>query len=115
MTQHQKPENHSNNLDDRVFKALAGADRRRILDLLQDGPKTTGEVCKELPWLNRCTVMQHLGVLESAELVVTRKRGRNRWNYLDVAPIQRIHDRWIGAYASPSARMLERLKRDLEG
>lgn len=100
--------------DDRVFKALAGTDRRRILDLLKDGPRTTGDICGELPWLNRCTVMQHLGVLETAELVITKKRGRSRWNYLDVAPIQRIHDRWIGTYASPSAALLGRLKQDLE-
>ena len=100
--------------DDRVFKALAGTDRRRILDLLKDGPQTTGDICGALPWLNRCTVMQHLGVLEAAELVITRKRGRSRWNYLDVAPIQRIHDRWIGAYASPSAALLMRIKHDLE-
>ena len=118
MTKHGKPDHRPDdgpdNRDDRVFKALAGADRRRILDFLQSGPKTTGDVCEALPWLNRCTVMQHLGVLEAAELVITRKRGRNRWNFLDIAPIQRIHDRWIGAYASPSASLLNRLKQDLE-
>lgn len=100
--------------DDRVFKALAGADRRHILDLLKDAPSTTGDICKKLPHLNRCTVMQHLGVLEDAELVITRKRGRSRWNYLDVGPVQGIYDRWIGEYASPSANLLGRLKRDLE-
>lgn len=100
--------------DDRVFKALAGTERRLILDLLKQGPRTTGEICSELPKLNRCTVMQHLGVLESAELVISKKRGRSRWNYLDVSPIQRIYDRWIGEFASPSAQLLERLKQDLE-
>ena len=103
-----------NDVDDRVFKALAGSDRRHILDLLRDGPLTTGDICKKLPHLNRCTVMQHLGVLETAELVITKKRGRSRWNYLDVAPIQGIYARWIGDYASPSANLLSRLKRDLE-
>ena len=101
-------------LDDRVFKALAGNDRRLILDLLRDGPMPTGEICTYLPRLNRCTVMQHLGVLEQAGLVVTKKRGRERWNYLDVDPIQRLYQRWIGDYASPSADLLSRLKRDLE-
>ena len=100
--------------DDLVFKALAGSDRRRILDLLRAAPMTTGEICKELHWLNRCTVMQHLGVLENARLIITRKEGRSRWNYLDVSPIQRIHERWIEAYATPSANLLSKLQQDLE-
>ena len=100
--------------DDLVFKALAGADRRAILDLLRNAPMTTGDVGRHLPHLDRTTVMQHLGKLEKAGLVITRKEGRCRWNYLDVAPIQRIHERWISSYAAPSAGLLSRLKADLE-
>lgn len=100
--------------DDLVFRALAGADRRKILDVLRDAPLTTGELGKHLPWLDRTTVMQHLGVLEKARLVISRREGRCRWNYLDVGPIQRIHERWIQAYATPSARVLSKLRRDLE-
>ena len=100
--------------DDLVFKALAGADRRRILDLLRAAPKTTGELCEKLDWLDRTTVMQHLGVLEKARLIISKKEGRCRWNYLDVAPIQRIHERWIQAYATPSASILNKLQQDLE-
>ena len=101
--------------DELVAKALANTDRRRVLDMLRDEPKTTGALVKALPWLNRCTVMQHLGVLETAGLVITRKKGRQRWNYLDVAPIQKFHERWIQAYAAPGASVLSRLKQDLEG
>jgi DNA-binding transcriptional ArsR family regulator len=101
--------------EDMVFKALARPDRRRILDLLRDTPLTTGDIVRQLPALDRTTVMQHLGVLERARLVITRKRGRLRWNYLDVAPIQRIHERWIQAYATPSARLLSKLRQDLDG
>ena len=100
--------------DDLVFKALAGSDRRRILDLLREAPMTTGEICNHLGWLNRCTVMQHLGVLETARLIIAKKEGRIRWNYLDVSPIQRIHERWIEAYAVPSARLLSKLQQDIE-
>jgi DNA-binding transcriptional ArsR family regulator len=100
--------------DDLVFKALAGADRRRILDALREGPRTTGEVCEALPHLDRTTVMQHLGVLERARLVISEKQGRSRWNYLDVSPIQRIHERWIEHYAAPSARFLARIQHDIE-
>jgi len=103
-----------NDGDDLVFRALAGADRRRILDLLRDAPMTTGDISKNLPHLDRTTVMQHLGVLEAARLVISRKEGRCRWNYLDVSPIQRIHERWISDYAAPSASFLARLQSDLE-
>jgi DNA-binding transcriptional ArsR family regulator len=100
--------------DDLVFKALAGADRRRILDLLRDEPMTTGDIGKNLPHLDRTTVMQHLGVLENARLIISKKEGRCRWNYLDVSPIQRIHERWIEAYALPSASLLSKLQADME-
>lgn len=99
---------------DRVFRALGHATRREILDLLKAAPRTTGEVCAAFPRLDRCTVMQHLGVLERAGLVVPRTEGRLRWNVLNVLPIMEIHDRWIGAYAANAARLLARLARDLE-
>ena len=100
--------------DDLVFKALAGKERRQILDLLRDAPMTTGEIGQHLPHLDRTTVMQHLGVLEDARLVITRKEGRCRWNYLDVSPIQRIHERWISQYAAPSASFLAKMRDRLE-
>ena len=100
--------------DDLVFRALAGTDRRKILDLLRDAPMTTGDIGKKLPWLDRTTIMQHLGVLERARLIISKKEGRCRWNYLDVGPIQRVHERWIQAYATPSAGLLSKLQQDLE-
>ena len=103
-----------NDQDDLVFKAMAGGDRRRILDLLHKSPMTTGAICKHLDWLDRCTVMQHLQVLEKARLVISSKKGRCRWNYLDVAPIQGIHERWISDYARPAAKILSRMQADLE-
>jgi DNA-binding transcriptional ArsR family regulator len=99
---------------DRIFKALADRRRREILDLLKDGPKTTGELCAHFKQHDRCTVMQHLNVLETAGLILTKKEGRYRWNYLDPIPIREIYDRWINKYASPTLKLLTRLKRDLE-
>ena len=99
---------------ERVFKALSDSKRRKILDLLKDAPKTTGELCAYFKKLDRCTVMQHLGVLEKAGLVIVKWEGRLRWNYLNVIPIQEIYDRWINQYAAPSVELLARLKRDLE-
>ena len=114
MVRDRKKQDGPATQDDLVFKALAGADRRKILDLLRDAPMTTGELGKRLSWLDRTTVMQHLRVLEKARLIISKKEGRCRWNYLDVSPIQRIHERWIQAYAMPSANMLSKLQHDLE-
>jgi DNA-binding transcriptional ArsR family regulator len=97
-----------------VFKALADDRRREILDLLKDGPKTTGELCAHFKRVDRCTVMQHLRVLEGADMVIVKRSGRNRWNYLNVVPVQEIYDRWISQYVRPSVELLARLKRDLE-
>jgi DNA-binding transcriptional ArsR family regulator len=101
--------------DDLIFKALADSRRRQILDLLKEAPRTTGELCERFQGsLDRCTVMQHIGVLERAGLIIARREGRNRWNYLNAAPFKEIHDRWISPYASEAVELLARLKRDLE-
>ena len=50
--------------DDPIFKALAHRRRRDILDLLKEEPRTTGALCEAFPEMDRCTVMQHLRVLE---------------------------------------------------
>ncbi|WP_315926403.1 metalloregulator ArsR/SmtB family transcription factor [Mesorhizobium sp. SP-1A] len=100
--------------DDHVFKALAHPRRRQMLDALKEGPKTTGSLCEAFADMDRCTVMQHLKVLETAGLVVARREGRERWNHLDALPIKRIHDRWISEYAGHAVSILDRLKADME-
>ncbi len=98
---------------DLIFKALADTRRRKMLDLLKDRPRTTSQLCNEFKTLDRCTVMQHLGVLEKAGLVIVKKEGKFRWNYLDVIPIREIYDRWINRYASHSVGILADLRHDL--
>lgn len=102
-------------LDDLVFRALADSRRREILDLLKASARTTGELCEHFKDLDRCTVMQHIGVLETAGLLISRREGRQRWNYLNVMPLKELHDRWISPYAASAVRLLARMKRDLEG
>ncbi|CDZ63072.1 ArsR/SmtB family transcription factor [Neorhizobium galegae] len=104
----------SDEKNDLIFKALAAPVRREILDELKDRPQTTGDLCARFPKLDRCTVMQHLKVLEGADLVLVKREGRERWNHLNPLPIKAIHDRWIGAYAAHAVDMLDRMKRDLE-
>src|SRR3990167_10181539 len=96
--------------EDAVFRALAAPVRRQILDALKDNPQTTGELCARFPELDRCTVMQHLKVLEAADLVIAHKVGRVRWNYLNALPIKTIHARWIGPHAAGAVGLLARMK-----
>src|SRR5467141_1268900 len=100
--------------EERVFKALADRRRRRILDLLKSAPLTTGDLCTHFPKLHRCTVMQHLGVLERADLVIVKREGRLRWNYINPLPIKEIYGRWISPHAKGALELLARMKREME-
>jgi DNA-binding transcriptional ArsR family regulator len=99
---------------DGIFKALGDSRRREILDLLKQRARTTGELCEHFKKMDRCTVMQHLSVLEKADLVIVKREGRLRWNYLNPLPIKELHDRWIGNYADNSVDLLARMKREIE-
>jgi len=100
-------------VDDEIFKALANGIRRRLLDAMKAAPQTTGALCDAFPDLDRCTVMQHLKVLENAKLVLVTREGRERWNHLNAMPIQQIHDRWISQYAGHALSVLGALQADL--
>ncbi|HVV22567.1 MAG TPA: helix-turn-helix domain-containing protein [Pseudonocardiaceae bacterium] len=101
--------------DDLVFKALADPTRRFLLDLLflRDG-RTLTELESELETMSRFGVMKHLRVLEDANLVVTRRSGREKLHFLNPVPIRQIHDRWIDKFTAGQVSALTDLKRDLE-
>lgn len=75
---------------------------------------STGAIADQFRDLSRFAVMQHLGVLEEADLVVPRREGRMRLNYLNPVPIQRIHQRWVSRYQEPWAESLVAMKGALE-
>jgi DNA-binding transcriptional ArsR family regulator/uncharacterized protein YndB with AHSA1/START domain len=96
-----------------VWPALADPTRRRVLDLLRDRPRTTGEIAAQFP-ISRVAVMRHLEVLASVGLVTSRKRGRERWHYLNAVPLRRLHERWADPLASNLTSGLLRLKEQVE-
>lgn len=99
---------------DKVFKALADAGRRQLLDRLQaDNGQTLGELCRHLD-MSRQAVTKHLKLLEGANLVAIVWRGREKLHYLNPVPILEIADRWIGKYERGRLRMLADLKKRLE-
>jgi DNA-binding transcriptional ArsR family regulator len=100
--------------DDAVFHALADASRRGLLDRLyaRDG-QTLRELTEGLG-MSRQAVSKHLGVLEAADLVVTRRSGREKLHFLKPVPIRLIHDRWIDKYTEHRVAALVDLKAELE-
>jgi uncharacterized protein YndB with AHSA1/START domain/DNA-binding transcriptional ArsR family regulator len=99
-----------------AFRALADPSRRLLLDQLyeRDG-QTLGELTAHLPDMTRFGVMRHLGVLEAAGLIATRKDGREKRHFLNPVPIRLIHDRWISKYSAPVVGAMSAMKDHLEG
>ena len=99
---------------DLVFKALADPTRRSLLDaLFEEDGQTLTELEERLP-MTRFGVMKHLRLLEEANLVTTKRRGREKLHYLNPVPIRLVHDRWVSKYAAPWAAALSGLKHTLE-
>ena len=98
-----------------IFRALADANRRVLLDRLfeRDG-QTLGELCGYLPEMTRFGAMKHLGVLEDAQLVTALKVGREKRHYLNPVPIRLVHDRWISKFAEPVVGAMSAIKTQLE-
>jgi DNA-binding transcriptional ArsR family regulator len=100
---------------DKVFKALADASRRQLLDrLCEKNGQTLGELCENLE-MTRQAVTKHLAILEDANLIAAMKRGRKKLHYLNPVPIHEIADRWINKYERGRLRALAELKKGLEG
>ena len=97
-----------------LWRALASPWRRRLLDLLRDGPATTGALARQIPELSRFAVMQHLGVLADAGVVLIERRGRDRFNYLNAVPLREWYERWVQPLADIDAAALLAFKRAVE-
>ena len=101
--------------DDTVFHALADAHRRLLLDRLRKrNGQTLGALCEGLD-MTRQAVAKHLAILEDANLVATKRRGREKLHFINVVPINAIAERWMAKFDKPRLRALSNLKRALEG
>ena len=99
---------------DVLFRALADPSRRRLLDLLHrhDG-RTLNALCAHLD-MTRQGVTQHLELLETANLVVSVRRGREKLHFLNPVPLQEIYERWIAKFEKPRLKALSNLKKRME-
>src|SRR5438477_11245659 len=101
--------------EDAVFRALADASRRQLLDRLhRKNGQTLGDLCRGLD-MTRQAVAMHLSILEEANLVSWKRQGREKLHFINPVPINEIAERWIGKFERPRLRALSELKRKLEG
>lgn len=100
--------------EDKVFKALADASRRQLLDRLRaKGGLSLAALC-EAHDMSRQAVTKHLAILEEAGLVVTKKQGREKMHFLNPMPISEIYARWIGKFERSRVEALQNLKQALQ-
>jgi len=85
--------------DDRLWRAVADPTRRRLIELLREGPRTTGALCRQFS-TTRFAVMKHLGVLERAGVIVVRRSGRERWNALNADALRALEEPGAGGLSA---------------
>lgn len=101
-------------MDDAVFRALADASRRKLLDRLRrKNGQTLGELCVGLE-MTRQAVAKHLTILKNANLISWKREGRERLHFINPVPINEIAERWIGKFEQPRLQALSKLRRNLE-
>lgn len=100
---------------DKVFKALADPNRRKLLDVLcVENGQTLGALCEHLA-MARQSVTQHLGILEDANLVTTLWRGREKLHFINPVPLHEVYERWVRKFEVQRLSLLHDLKVQLEG
>lgn len=100
--------------DDKVFKSLADPSRRELLDrLCQRNGQTLGQLCETMD-IKRQSVTQHLGLLESANLISTVRRGREKLHFINPVPLYEVYGRWIRKFEEGRLSLLHDLKQELE-
>jgi|SRR5690348_16865559 len=101
--------------DDAVFRALADASRRRLLDRLhRKNGQTLGEMCQGLA-MTRQAVAKHLAILEATNLVASKRQGREKLHFINPVPINEIAERWLRKFERRHLSALSALKKHLEG
>lgn len=101
--------------EEKVFKALGDASRRKLLDLLfEQNGQTLGQLCEHLD-MARQSATQHLEILEAANLVSTLKRGREKLHFINPVPIHEVYERWVKKFERHRLSLLHDLKTKLEG
>lgn len=71
-----------------LFKALSHPVRRRIIDMLRQGPMTSGDIAQAFPDLSWPTVTGHLNALKEAHLVSPEREGQSIRYRLEISAVE---------------------------
>ena len=93
------------------LNAIADPTRRRIVELLAERERTSGELVGEFN-LSAPAISQHLNVLRDAGLVVTRAAGQSRIQALNPAGFDEL-EAWLERTRAFWSRRLDALEREL--
>ena len=97
-----------------MFRALADASRRTLLDRLhRRSGQTLNELCEGLH-MSRQAVTKHLSILENANLIAVQRQGREKLHFINPLPLQEIYERWIAKFEKSRLKALSNLKQRLE-
>jgi len=100
--------------EDEVFRALADASRRTLLDRLhRRNGQTLNELCEGLD-MSRQAVTKHLSILEGANLIAVQRQGREKLHFINPVPINDIAERWLAKFQRSHLRAVSALKKALE-
>jgi DNA-binding transcriptional ArsR family regulator len=91
--------------------AIADPTRRRIVELLAERERTTGELVDEFD-LSAPAISQHLNVLREAGLIVTRAEGQSRIQSLNPEGLSEL-EAWLEKTRAIWSRRLDALEREL--
>ncbi len=94
-----------------VFGALSDPTRRAVIQRLSTGPATVSELASPFA-MALPSFTQHLGVLESAGLIVSRREGRTRVCALDPGALKDAED-WLATYRHQWEQRFDRLEAHL--
>jgi len=81
-----------------VFRALSDPTRRDILELLRDGPRTSGEIAEKFT-TSWATISRHLSVLKDSELILAERNGQHIVYELNTTVFQDVVEnliKWLG-------------------
>lgn len=74
-------------VNDKVFKALSDANRRKIIDLLKKKEMTAGEIAEHFN-ISKPTISEHLKILTNADLIQSERNGQFITYFLNTSVLE---------------------------
>ena len=90
-------------VNDKVFKALSDANRRKIIDLLKKKEMTAGEIAKHFN-VSKPTISEHLKTLKNADLIESEKNGQFITYFLNTSVLEDFLSHMINIFGKKESK-----------